>query len=39
VQMTHSYAWAFVAATAILLISIAAYILLLGGMEPVPEPA
>jgi ACS family D-galactonate transporter-like MFS transporter len=39
VQITHSYAWAFVAATAILLISIAAYIFLLGRMEPVPEPA
>jgi len=39
VQMTHSYVWAFVAATAILLISIAAYIFLLAGMEPVPEPA
>ncbi|HMD08336.1 MAG TPA: MFS transporter [Candidatus Acidoferrum sp.] len=39
VQMTHSYVWAFVAATAILLMSIAAYIFLLGGMEPVPEPA
>jgi len=39
VQATHSFAWAFVAATAILLISIAAYIFLLGGMEPVPEPA
>jgi MFS family permease len=39
VQITHSYAWAFVAATAVLLISIAAYIFLLAGMEPVPEPA
>jgi sugar phosphate permease len=39
VQATHSFAWAFVAATAILLISIAAYIFLLAGMEPVPEPA
>jgi MFS family permease len=39
VQITHSYAWAFVAATAILLISIAAYIFLLGRMDPVPEPA
>jgi ACS family D-galactonate transporter-like MFS transporter len=38
VQITHSYAWAFVAATAILLVSIAGYILLLGEMEPVPEP-
>jgi len=39
VQTTNSYAWAFVAATAILLLSIAAYIFLLGRMEPVPEPA
>jgi MFS family permease len=39
VQATHSFAWAFVAATAILLMSIAAYIFLLGRMEPVPEPA
>ncbi|MGB8474968.1 MAG: MFS transporter [Candidatus Acidiferrum sp.] len=39
VQITHSFAWAFVAATVILLISIAAYIFLLGRMEPVPEPA
>jgi len=39
VQATQSFAWAFVAATAVLLMSIAAYIFLLGGMEPVPEPA
>jgi ACS family D-galactonate transporter-like MFS transporter len=39
VQSTHAYSWAFVVATAILLISIAAYIFLLGRMEPVPEPA
>jgi ACS family D-galactonate transporter-like MFS transporter len=39
VQSTHAYAWAFVVATAILFISIAAYIFLLGRMEPVPEPA
>ena len=39
VQITHSFAWAFVAATAILLMSIAAYIFLLGHMEPVPEPS
>jgi len=38
VQATHSYSWAFVAATAILLISIGAYIFLLGRMETVPEP-
>ena len=39
VQTTHSYAWAFVTATVILLMSIAAYIFLLGKMEPVPEPS
>jgi ACS family D-galactonate transporter-like MFS transporter len=39
VQATHSYSWAFVTATAILLISIGAYIFLLGRMETVPEPA
>jgi ACS family D-galactonate transporter-like MFS transporter len=38
VQTTNSYAWAFVAATMILLISVAAYVFLLGRMEPVPEP-
>jgi sugar phosphate permease len=39
VQATHSYSGAFLAATAILLISIGAYIFLLGRMETVPEPA
>jgi hypothetical protein len=39
VHVTNSYAWAFVTATAILLISITAYVFLLRGMEPVPEPA
>ncbi|MGA2098087.1 MAG: MFS transporter [Candidatus Acidiferrum sp.] len=39
VQITHSFAWAFVTATAVLLMSIGAYIFLLGNMEPVPEPA
>ena len=39
VEVTHSYSWAFVVATAILLISIGAYIFLLGRMEAVPEPA
>jgi ACS family D-galactonate transporter-like MFS transporter len=39
VEATHSYSWAFLAATAILLVSIGAYIFLLGRMEPVPEPA
>ncbi|MGB2639672.1 MAG: hypothetical protein WAN32_12035, partial [Candidatus Acidiferrum sp.] len=39
VQITHSFAWAFIAATITLLLSIAAYIFLLGPMTPVPEPA
>jgi MFS family permease len=39
VEATHSYSWAFLTATAILLISIGAYIFLLGRMETVPEPA
>ncbi|HMD37685.1 MAG TPA: MFS transporter [Candidatus Acidoferrum sp.] len=37
-QITHAFAWAFIAATAVLLMSIGAYIFLLGKMEPVPEP-
>lgn len=36
---THSFAWAFAAAAAILLLGIAAYIFLLGRIEPIPEPA
>ncbi|HKV25825.1 MAG TPA: MFS transporter [Candidatus Acidoferrum sp.] len=39
VQFTHSFAWAFIAATITLVLSIAAYIFLLGRMTPVPEPA
>jgi sugar phosphate permease len=39
VEATHAYSGAFVAATAILLISIGAYIFLLGRMETVAEPA
>jgi ACS family D-galactonate transporter-like MFS transporter len=39
VEATHSYSWAFLTATAILLISIGAYIFLLGRMDTVPEPA
>jgi ACS family D-galactonate transporter-like MFS transporter len=39
VEATHAYSGAFVAATAILLISIGAYIFLLGRMKTVPEPA
>lgn len=38
VQITNGFAGAFVAATATLLMSIAAYIFLLGNMAPVPEP-
>lgn len=36
--VTHSFAAAFVAATAILLLGIAGYIFLLGKIEPIPEP-
>jgi ACS family D-galactonate transporter-like MFS transporter len=39
VQATHSFAWAFVAATVFLLIGIAGYVFLLGDMQPIPEPA
>ena len=39
VQATNSFAWAFVVPTVFLLVGIAGYIFLLGGMEPVPEPA
>lgn len=39
VQITHSFAWAFIAATITLILSIAAYIFLLGRITPVPEPA
>ena len=38
VSLTHSFAAAFVAATAILLLGIVGYILLLGKIEPIPEP-
>jgi len=38
VQRTHSFAWAFVAATIFLLVGIAGYTFLLGDMEPVAEP-
>jgi ACS family D-galactonate transporter-like MFS transporter len=38
VQATHSFAWAFGAATVFLLIGIAGYIFLLGDMAPIPEP-
>jgi ACS family D-galactonate transporter-like MFS transporter len=39
VQATHSFSWAFVAATAFLFVGIAGYVFLLGRMEPIPEPA
>jgi MFS transporter, ACS family, D-galactonate transporter len=35
---THSFAWAFAAAAAYLLLGIAGYIFLLGRIEPIPEP-
>lgn len=38
-QTTHSFAWAFAAAAAFLLVGIAGYIFLLGRIEPIPEPA
>lgn len=37
VSATHSFAWAFVAATVFLLIGVAGYVLLLGRIEPIPE--
>jgi MFS transporter, ACS family, D-galactonate transporter len=36
---THSFAWAFFAAAAFLLIGIAGYLFLLGRIEPIPDPA
>ena len=39
VEATHSFVWAFVAATVFLLIGIAGYVFLLDRMEPIPEPA
>jgi sugar phosphate permease len=39
VSATHSFASAFVTATAILLLGIVGYIFLLGRIEPIPEPA
>jgi sugar phosphate permease len=38
VAATKNFAWAFLVASAYLLIGIAAYILLLGNMAPIPEP-
>jgi MFS transporter, ACS family, D-galactonate transporter len=39
VEATHSFALAFATATAILMLGIAGYILLLGRIEPIPEPS
>ena len=36
---THSFAWAFTAAAAFLLLGIAGYVFLLGRIEPIPLPA
>ncbi len=36
---THSFAWAFAAAAAYLLLGVAGYVFLLGRIEPVPEPS
>jgi MFS transporter, ACS family, D-galactonate transporter len=36
---THSFAWAFATAAAILVLGIAAYIFWLGRIEPIPDPA
>jgi ACS family D-galactonate transporter-like MFS transporter len=39
VAATHSYSGAFISAAAVLLVGIAGYILLLGRIEPIAEPA
>jgi ACS family D-galactonate transporter-like MFS transporter len=39
VQATHSFAGAFIGATAFLVLGIAGYVFLLGRIEPIPEPA
>ena len=39
VATTHSFAWAFGAATIFLLIGIAGYVFLLGRIEPIPQPS
>lgn len=36
---THSFAWAFAAAAIVLVAGVAAYIFLLGRIEPIPDPA
>jgi MFS transporter, ACS family, D-galactonate transporter len=38
VQATQSFFWAFAVAGAFLVLGIAAYVFLLGSMEPIPEP-
>jgi MFS family permease len=38
VQATHSFSWAFGAATVFLLIGITGYVFLLGNMAPIPDP-
>ena len=37
-SITHSFSWAFAAATIFLLIGIAGYVFLLGRIEPIPDP-
>jgi ACS family D-galactonate transporter-like MFS transporter len=39
VAATNSFAGAFIAATAFLLLGIVGYVFLLGGMDPIPDPA
>ena len=36
---THSFEWAFAAATIFLVVGIAGYVFMLGRIEPIPEPA
>ncbi len=37
-QATHSFFWAFAAAAAFLVVGVAGYVFLLGGVEAIPEP-
>jgi sugar phosphate permease len=39
VAATKSYSWAFIAAAAVLVMGISAYVFLLGDMAPIAEPA
>lgn len=39
VSVTNSYSWAFIAAAVVLVMGIAGYVLLLGDMAPIAEPA